>query len=429
MWVTLSARLSRKFFLPHLFPLSSTWQIPEDSGWSPTTQHRDDVLTFDYCPQSLAATGSYDGQIMIWNLQTARLMNKFDVRTALKLAESAEAEETPLVVPNVGGRATVEKLLWLRRRALDAENNRAAATLVATGDSGYVYFWNALKGQLMGAFHAAHTELSNEAITAISTDSQNRFLVTADSLGYCKLWGIDDFCMDLEKRRERPRLVASWRAHIQAVSTVTLVEESRVVVTGSVDCSVRVWTMSSEYVGTFGDKNKWVLASEPTGSSIALGVARKKPDDVLAEERRREAEEIQIAERRASEMPQSDAFAKALEDSRRENQLHRGLLGIVDDDDHDDEYDDEDEDELLEGGGGDAADLDSQAAAARRASRRASKARRSSSAQGGGSKDRRRSSKAPADAVAKAESRPKENDKDSARSGGGVKLPPIKGWF
>ncbi len=41
--------------------------------------------------------------------------------------------------------------------------------------------------------------------------------------------------------------------------------------TSSNDFSVRLWTLSGDYIGTFGDK--WVLASHPTKSSYALGIA------------------------------------------------------------------------------------------------------------------------------------------------------------
>jgi hypothetical protein len=38
------------------------------------------------------------------------------------------------------------------------------ATLVASGENGNVFFWNALKGQYMGGFHAAQTNLGNEVL-------------------------------------------------------------------------------------------------------------------------------------------------------------------------------------------------------------------------------------------------------------------------
>lgn len=49
-----------------------------------------------------------------------------------------------------------------------------------------------------------------------------------------------------------------------------MVERLDVILTGSGDCSARLWTMEGQFVETLCDGHTWVLASEPTGSSIRL---------------------------------------------------------------------------------------------------------------------------------------------------------------
>ena len=40
-----------------------------------------------------------------------------------------------------------------------------------------------------------------------------------------------------------------WRAHVDNVTAVTILDESKMVVTASLDCTVRMWTLDGEYVG------------------------------------------------------------------------------------------------------------------------------------------------------------------------------------
>lgn len=139
-------------------------------------------------------------------------------------------------------RLAVDKLLWLSHRARNVENSKAA-TLVSSSDSGVIHFWNVFKGHLMGCFLAAFADQGSQTVPALATNSTNTLLFTGDSLGYVKIWNIDDMCTGLPGSRDgKPRQVASWRAHVQKVTSLVYIESSRVIVTGSADCSVRVWS-------------------------------------------------------------------------------------------------------------------------------------------------------------------------------------------
>lgn len=43
------------------------WQIQPDPLWTPDHSHKGDILTMDFCPEALLATGSIDGEVIIWN--------------------------------------------------------------------------------------------------------------------------------------------------------------------------------------------------------------------------------------------------------------------------------------------------------------------------------------------------------------------------
>jgi len=46
-------------------------------------------------------------------------------------------------------------------------------------------------------------------------------------------------------------VVLKWRSHTENITCMTLVEDQHLLVTSSVDCTVRVWTLTGHYVGAF----------------------------------------------------------------------------------------------------------------------------------------------------------------------------------
>ena len=44
-------------------------------------------------------------------------------------------------------------------------------------------------------------------------------------------------------------VIVMWRGHVENITSITLVEETKMLITSSLDCTVRIWTYDSEYVG------------------------------------------------------------------------------------------------------------------------------------------------------------------------------------
>ncbi|XP_071485402.1 WD repeat-containing protein on Y chromosome-like [Diadema antillarum] len=203
--------------------------------------------------------------------------------------------------------ASVDKLLFLQARM----NDKDTATLMASGAEGWVRAWSIHhKGGLLGQFNAA--QKPGESVLSMATDSQNNFLITADTLGYVKVWDIAEYCVgkremarrqreDINidyKDRERqfpylsgnsslkrlslrmemkaranmkqpppqsnpretliwPPKLNSFRAHLKSITFIDYAEDKQLILTGSTDCSVRLWTLSGRYIGTFGQKGGW----------------------------------------------------------------------------------------------------------------------------------------------------------------------------
>ena len=44
-------------------------------------------------------------------------------------------------------------------------------------------------------------------------------------------------------------VILSWRGHVESVSAIDLVEQNKVLLTSSSDCTVRMWTTEGHYIG------------------------------------------------------------------------------------------------------------------------------------------------------------------------------------
>ena len=46
-----------------------------------------------------------------------------------------------------------------------------------------------------------------------------------------------------------PPLLSSWRGHLKGIVSLEYVERFRLIVTASLDCNVRLWTIAGSYIG------------------------------------------------------------------------------------------------------------------------------------------------------------------------------------
>ncbi|KAL2104306.1 hypothetical protein ACEWY4_001174 [Coilia grayii] len=182
-------------------------------------------------------------------------------------------------------RLAVEKALFLGTR----ERSPDTAILLTSAADGHIYAWSIHhQGGLLGKFKAVHGE--GTSISSMSTDCQDQMLLTGDSQGYIMLWNIGKYCYCMQGGQEAPSqqkgavnlpslipkycrlegprriqvidgwtvslvpppLLSSWRCHVKSIVSVEYVEHFHLIVTASLDCNVRLWTIAGGYVGTFG---------------------------------------------------------------------------------------------------------------------------------------------------------------------------------
>ncbi|KAH9512896.1 hypothetical protein Btru_036948 [Bulinus truncatus] len=195
--------------------------------------------------------------------------------------------------------SAIECLVYLEnRRPIDPQT----ATLVAGGAECWLRFWSLHpKGGLLGQFTSTRRKL--ESIRCMTTDKNNEYLITGDTMGLLRIWDIKEFCnadkLTTEEREERekrlkktfvysrlpfkpeeildtmeklrekrisvpdaskprknlksPRLLSSVRCHTQPIISVELIDERNLILTASQDRTVRLWTKNCTYIGTFGE--------------------------------------------------------------------------------------------------------------------------------------------------------------------------------
>ncbi|XP_035239652.1 WD repeat-containing protein 49-like [Anguilla anguilla] len=261
----------------------------QPSEWKGGVQHRDDVLCAAFLPPQTLVTGSYDGQITVWNNSTENALRKLHwagqqglrSRSDSKLLRPHTVLATPrsslpalpLLCPAPAGvedpecSNAVTRLFFLEARKSVAA--AGGADLVSCGGSGMVRFWNTAQGCIMGEF-VAHEDCGSIIMTV---DRSARYLITADMDGGVKVWDIQDYCLRPCEgvNREAPALLTSARPHLDCVTHLeTCVHGGQLyLLSASADCSLALSYLPGAALGIFGQEVHWNL--DWTGEPLPNG--------------------------------------------------------------------------------------------------------------------------------------------------------------
>ena len=55
-----------------------------------------------------------------------------------------------------------------------------------------------------------------------------------------------------------------WRAHCKNITSIEYIDTAKVVISSSIDCTIRLWSADGKYIGTFGQDEIWNLYDEKT---------------------------------------------------------------------------------------------------------------------------------------------------------------------
>ncbi|XP_072248273.1 WD repeat-containing protein on Y chromosome [Leuresthes tenuis] len=216
--------------LHHVQRPQPSWQDDLING------HKGDILCLAHCPPSLLATSSCDGEIIVWNMVSRRILCRF--------VSPLEAEDQY----TEGLDTSVPSIIFLKNLKLQQFSTTA---LLSSGSRGYVNLWNVLSGgKLVSNFKASKFR---QKITKLAKTDKDMLLYTADRIGYVYVYNMEKF----DPEQKSPRVETFWRAHISTITGLQIVDSNQVVLTSSTDHTVRLWSARGESIGTFGQPEIW----------------------------------------------------------------------------------------------------------------------------------------------------------------------------
>ncbi|XP_053556792.1 uncharacterized protein LOC128648157 [Bombina bombina] len=94
---------------------------------------------------------------------------------------------------------------------------------------------------------------------AVSEDDS--LLCAADQQFSVYIWNISQYALHgLEDKP--PTLLHCWRAHLCDITSVIPLSKHGLVVTSSMDCTVKLWSLQGEHIGTFGQNEMWDITKK-----------------------------------------------------------------------------------------------------------------------------------------------------------------------
>nr|XP_038947362.1 WD repeat-containing protein 64 isoform X2 [Rattus norvegicus] len=130
--------------------------------------------------------------------------------------------------------------------------------LVTAHEDGHLRLWT-LEGKLLKDM-LPFTKHSAISLTTLYTDSCCRILLAGNVEGHVILCNIGSF-MDPPHDEKKFKQLLSWRAHSLEIVQVIYVEDKQLVLTASIDGSVRLWNSTSgHYCGYFGQRRMFELS-------------------------------------------------------------------------------------------------------------------------------------------------------------------------
>ncbi|NWI49859.1 WDR64 protein, partial [Calyptomena viridis] len=131
--------------------------------------------------------------------------------------------------------------------------------LASAHERGCICLWS-IQGDLMKEL-LPFSKYPSGPLTALCTDISSKMLLAGSKEGYIICWNIASFLEDSQNNRNQIKEKLCWRAHAAEVVDLFHEEEKNVVVTASIDGSVRLWyAMNGYYFGYFGQAREFELS-------------------------------------------------------------------------------------------------------------------------------------------------------------------------
>ena len=268
--------------------LKTFYVYPVD--WKGRLEHQDDILSTTFIPPRTLVTGGYDGDIVLWNVITEQAYRHLATKkapTVLKdrghsRSHSKRSSPVASARKQSGKGKAIQSNIFLNPSpvaymedsvsssssyamccmlCLSSRANPVSATgpanLVSATSGGTVIFWNSHSSQIAGEF-LSHDQASS---IVMATDEKNKYLVSGDSDGICKVWSIETYCITSSDIPVRvpPKLYKTFNPHSDSITSINILKrgDTNLVLTTSTDCCLILSTLNGLQIGIFGQEHHW----------------------------------------------------------------------------------------------------------------------------------------------------------------------------
>ncbi|ETE63345.1 WD repeat-containing protein 64, partial [Ophiophagus hannah] len=189
------------------------WKVHGDwvtQNWG----HKEDILCIAQCPPNLLATSSYDGEIIVWNMVSGHIDHRFYIPMT--------------TAASVHSQIDVTRIIFLKTRTVKFDSTTASLS----------------RGKSL--------------ISSIAVTADDLYMYAADEDGYVYVHDIQNYALQ-DTKEEAPKYLNHWRAHLDLVLTLEVIDEDNILLSCSIDCTIRLWSLNGEYIGTFGQEEPWEI--------------------------------------------------------------------------------------------------------------------------------------------------------------------------
>ncbi|XP_056281425.1 WD repeat-containing protein on Y chromosome-like [Pseudoliparis swirei] len=253
----------------------------------------EDISSMDVHENTLI-TASSNGYIAIWNVDEKEVICLINESKSPRIHMPGRKEKgvTGCLVNGGKERRSRKKpstkmkakplILCLKER----EFNVYTATLLTSAD-GYICAWSVnVNGGLLGKFRAVDKE--GAFITTMTTDINEKILLTGDSTGKICQWDIHTFCSTKATTKgpfqvlhgwhtslAQPPLLGSWKCHDTEVVSVNFDISGKEIITAG-DSHLQLWKNKGSHIGLFG-KDFWEEADQVEADQVEADQTQLKP--------------------------------------------------------------------------------------------------------------------------------------------------------
>ncbi|MBA3943705.1 MAG: helix-turn-helix domain-containing protein [Herpetosiphonaceae bacterium] len=199
--------------------------------------HRAPLQTVAWTPDGKAVlTGSQDGTALLWDLQTAKIRQTFNVGSAVtSVVVSPNGQD--VLIGSFGGTVQLWELATAKPLRSFSGTSGPIATVAFAPDGRHVlstsedtaFLWDAQTGQVVQKFvgHAS-------GLWSVAISSDGRTVLTASDDTTARLWNA-----------ATGQEIQTFRGHTKAVETAVFSPDGEAVLTGSDDKTARLWDVKT----------------------------------------------------------------------------------------------------------------------------------------------------------------------------------------